>query len=133
MTDHDVTVNTDAIPGLEPAPTRHKRLLAWVREMATLTKADRVHWCDGSDAEWRSLTEEMVRVGTLRALNPEKRPNRFLAASDPKDVARVESRTFICSERENDAGPTNNWRDPAAMRAELTPCSTAACAVGRCT
>jgi phosphoenolpyruvate carboxykinase (GTP) len=119
MPDSDVNVNSNAIPGLRPAPTRHQRLIAWVEEIATLTKPDRVHWCDGSDAEWGALTGEMVRAGTLTPLNPEKRPNSFYAASDPRDVARVESRTFICSEKEIDAGPSNNWRAPAAMRAEL--------------
>jgi phosphoenolpyruvate carboxykinase (GTP) len=119
MPDSDVTVNSNAIPGLRPAPTRHQRLIAWIEEIAALTKPDRVHWCDGSDGEWSGLTSEMVRTGTLTPLNPEKRPNSFYAASDPRDVARVESRTFICSDKEIDAGPNNNWRAPAAMRAEL--------------
>jgi len=101
----------DAVP--------HPRLIAWVESVATLTQPDDIHWCDGSDAEWQALTEALVAKGTLIRLNPELRPNSFYAASDPKDVARVESRTFICSERESDAGPTNNWLAPADMRAKL--------------
>ncbi len=110
---------TAKIAGLSPAPTRHAKLIAWVERMAALTKPDRVHWCDGSDAEWVRLTDELVAAGTLKRLNAEKRPNSFYAASDPKDVARVESRTFICSQSEDDAGPTNNWLAPAEMRAKL--------------
>lgn len=100
-------------------PTSHKRLLAWVQEIANLTKPAHIHWCDGSDAEWAALTKQLVEAGTLRPLDPKKRPNSFWAASDPRDVARVESRTFICSDREIDAGPTNNWVDPDEMRVTL--------------
>jgi phosphoenolpyruvate carboxykinase (GTP) len=112
-------VTSGALPGLEPAPTKHAKLVAWVKEIAALTKPDRIHWCDGSDAEFEQLTQELIALGTLKRLNPNKRPNSFYAASDPKDVARVESRTFICSEKQIDAGPTNNWANPDEMRVKL--------------
>jgi phosphoenolpyruvate carboxykinase (GTP) len=108
-----------AIEGLDQAPTKHARLIAWVREIAELTKPDRVYWCDGSDAEWEALTAQLCESGTLKRLNPAKRPNSFYAASDPRDVARVESRTFICSQDAADAGPTNNWSEPGEMRERL--------------
>jgi phosphoenolpyruvate carboxykinase (GTP) len=107
------------IPGLESVPTKHARLAQWVRDVAELTQPDGVVWCDGSQGEWDRLTEELVAAGTLKRLNPDKRPNSFYAASDPRDVARVESRTFICSEKPQDAGPTNNWLDPKEMRSDL--------------
>ena len=111
---HDV-VSTADIPQL----SANDEVNAWVVATAELTKPTKVVWCDGSDEEFERLTQEMVDAGTLIRLNPAKRPNSFLARSDAGDVARVESRTFICSKREEDAGPTNNWREPGEMRAEL--------------
>ncbi|MEO3872556.1 phosphoenolpyruvate carboxykinase (GTP) [Nonomuraea sp. B12E4] len=97
-----------------PAPTSNRELAAWVKEIATLTQPDRIEWCDGSEEEWTRLTNLLVEQGTLTRLAA--RPNSFYAKSDPSDVARVEDRTFICSERQEDAGPTNNWIPPVEMR-----------------
>jgi len=112
-------VSSSTIPGFADAPTKNKRLLAWVQEVAELTTPDRIVWCDGSDAEWNRLTSELVASGTLTPLNSEKRPNSFLARSHPSDVARVEDRTYICSVKEEDAGPTNNWMEPSEMKTIL--------------
>ena len=116
MTQTAAPVSIDLTDG----PTEHAGLLAWVREVAQLTNPDRVVWCDGSEAEWQRLTDGLVEAGTLVRLNPAKKPNSFWARTDPSDVARVEERTFICSQRPEDAGPTNNWMAPDQMKAIMT-------------
>ena len=113
------SVSNGARAIVAPAHVKNARLVAWVAEMAELTEPSAIHWCDGSEQEYDRLCADLVAAGTFKRLNPQLRPNSYLACSDPGDVARVEDRTFICANTREEAGPTNNWMAPAEMRALL--------------